>query len=92
MFAYRSSERKRRQVYRSELNGQLPFNVLGMEEPVPELEFSTSGGKEDPAYSIDREDIEGQRTLLSSPCFSLSNQHAHRSHACLERHGAVCAE
>ncbi|KAG9125100.1 oligomeric, coiled-coil, peripheral membrane protein [Ceratobasidium sp. 392] len=50
-------ERKRRQIYRSEVHGQLPFDPRGMEEPAPALEISTSGGGEI-SISLERQDIE----------------------------------
>ncbi|CAE6418999.1 unnamed protein product, partial [Rhizoctonia solani] len=51
-----SHERKRRQVYRSEVHGQLPFDPRGMDEPAPTMEISTSGGEE-PPISMERHDI-----------------------------------
>ena len=51
-----SHERKRRQVYRSEVHGQLPFDPRGMEEPAPTLEISTSGGGEI-SIGLERQDI-----------------------------------
>jgi autophagy-related protein 11 len=54
-----SHERKRRQVYRSEVHGQLPFDPRGMDEPAPTMEISTSGGEE-PPISMERHDIAGK--------------------------------
>lgn len=54
-----SHERKRRQVYRSEVHGQLPFDPRGMDEPAPTLEISTSGGEE-LAIGVERQDIAGE--------------------------------
>ncbi|KAL1744863.1 hypothetical protein HDZ31DRAFT_63668 [Schizophyllum fasciatum] len=62
-----ASERKRRQVYRSEVHGQLPFDLRGMDDPVPAIDFSPSGST-DAAYSLEREDVEG--TLLSYSHYS----------------------
>ncbi|CAE6533282.1 unnamed protein product [Rhizoctonia solani] len=59
-----SHERKRRQVYRSEVHGQLPFDPRGMEEPAPTVEISTSGGEE-PAISMERHDITVFLDLIS---------------------------
>ena len=53
-----SSERKRRQAYRSEVHGQLPFSLKGMDDPVPSIDFSPSGSTES-VYSLEREDVEG---------------------------------
>ncbi|KAG8960562.1 oligomeric, coiled-coil, peripheral membrane protein [Tulasnella sp. 419] len=51
-----ANERKRRQVYRSEVHGQLPFEARGMDDPAPSLEINTSGSRE-PAFSISRDDL-----------------------------------
>lgn len=61
---YRTSERKRRQVYRSEVHGQLPFVARGMDEPTPSLEISTSGSA-DSVFSLGRHDVHGLFELLS---------------------------
>ncbi|KAG9313565.1 hypothetical protein JVU11DRAFT_5892 [Chiua virens] len=52
-----ANERKRRQVYRGEVHGQLPFDTRGMDDPVPTIDFSPSGSK-DWAYSLEREDVD----------------------------------
>ncbi|KAF8137319.1 putative peripheral membrane protein [Boletus edulis] len=52
-----ANERKRRQVYRGDVHGQLPFDTRGMDDPVPTIDFSPSGGK-DSAYSLEREDVD----------------------------------
>lgn len=54
-----ANERKRRQVYRGEVHGQLPFDTRGMDDPVPTIDFSPYGGK-DSAYSLEREDVDGE--------------------------------
>lgn len=54
-----ANERKRRQVYRGEFHGLLPFDTRGMEDAVPTIDFSPSGGK-DLAYSLEREDVDGE--------------------------------
>ncbi|KAG8716039.1 oligomeric, coiled-coil, peripheral membrane protein [Ceratobasidium sp. 423] len=59
-----SHERKRRQVYRSEVHGQLPFEPRGMDEPAPTMEISTSGGEE-PAITMERHDIAVFLELIS---------------------------
>jgi autophagy-related protein 11 len=53
-----ASERKRRQVYRGEVHGQLPFDTKGMDQPVPTIDFSPSGST-DSVYSLERDDVEG---------------------------------
>lgn len=53
----RISERKRRQIYRSELHGQLPFDTRNMDEAVPAIDFSPSGST-DAVYSLERVDVD----------------------------------
>ena len=54
----RAAERKRRQVYRGEVHGQLPFDPKGMDDAVPSIDFSPSGGKDiDSPYTLERTDI-----------------------------------
>ena len=60
----RASERKRRQVYRGEVHGQLPFDTKGMDNPVPTVDFSPSGSM-DSAYSLERDDVEGYISKLT---------------------------
>ncbi|KIK99177.1 hypothetical protein PAXRUDRAFT_569510 [Paxillus rubicundulus Ve08.2h10] len=52
-----ANEKKRRQVYRGEVHGQLPFDARGMDDPVPTIDFSSSGSK-DSTYSLEREDVD----------------------------------
>ncbi|KAG1736138.1 putative peripheral membrane protein [Suillus paluster] len=59
-----ASERKRRQVYRGEVHGQLPFDTKGMDDAVPTIDFSPSGSKE-PSYSLNREDIDALLQVLN---------------------------
>ena len=57
-FLQRAAERKRRQVYRGEVHGQLPFDPRGMEDAVPSIDFSPSGGKDaDSLYTLERADV-----------------------------------
>ncbi|KAF8903289.1 hypothetical protein CPB84DRAFT_1814678 [Gymnopilus junonius] len=58
-----ASERKRRQVYRSEIHGQLPFETRGMDDPVPTVDFSPYGGM-DFVYSFERSDVDALLQLL----------------------------
>ncbi|KAK0494510.1 putative peripheral membrane protein [Armillaria luteobubalina] len=58
-----ANERKRRQVYRGEVHGQLPFETRGMDDPVPTIDFSPSGSS-DAAYSIERSDVDGLLRVL----------------------------
>ncbi|KAH7887046.1 putative peripheral membrane protein [Phlebopus sp. FC_14] len=57
-----ASERKRRQVYRGEVHGQLPFETRGMDDPVPLIDFSPSGSK-DFVYTLERTDVDGKWAL-----------------------------
>ncbi|KAI0277952.1 hypothetical protein BGY98DRAFT_976913 [Russula aff. rugulosa BPL654] len=60
-----AAERKRRQVYRGEVHGQLPFDPKGMEDAVPSIDFSTSGGKDaDSVYNLERTDVSGLLRIL----------------------------
>lgn len=54
----RAAERKRRQVYRGEMHGQLPFDIKGMDDAVPTIDF-TPNRVEDPPYSLERTDVDG---------------------------------
>ena len=57
-FLSRGVERKRRQVYRGEVHGQLPFDPKGMDDVVPSIDFSPSGGRDtDSPYTLERVDI-----------------------------------
>ncbi|KAF4618429.1 hypothetical protein D9613_010150 [Agrocybe pediades] len=68
-----ASERKRRQVYRGEVHGQLPFETKGMDDPVPTIDFSPTGGT-DFVYSFERADVEELfRVLEDLEKYSLSN-------------------
>ncbi|KAJ7670582.1 putative peripheral membrane protein [Mycena polygramma] len=58
-----ASERKRRQVHRGEVHGQLPFETRGMDDPVPTIDFSPSGNL-DASYSLEREDVDGLLLVL----------------------------
>ena len=59
-FPPRAAERKRRQVYRGEVHGQLPFDPKGMEDAVPSIDFSPSGGKDtDSVYTLELTDVSG---------------------------------
>jgi hypothetical protein len=54
----RAAERKRRQVYRGEVHGQLPFDPKGMDDAVPLIDFSPSGGRDaDSPYTLERIDV-----------------------------------
>ncbi|TFY80935.1 hypothetical protein EWM64_g3076 [Hericium alpestre] len=54
-----SSERKRRQLYRGEIDGQIPWDISGMKDPVPSIDFSPTGGNElDDVYSLERSDVD----------------------------------
>ncbi|KAH9998573.1 hypothetical protein BJV77DRAFT_1156392 [Russula vinacea] len=60
-----AAERKRRQVYRGEVHGQLPFDPKGMEDAVPSIDFSPSGGKDaDSLYTMERTDVSSLLRIL----------------------------
>ncbi|KAI0754446.1 hypothetical protein C8Q80DRAFT_1350248 [Daedaleopsis nitida] len=52
-----SNERKRRQAYRNEVQGELPFEVKGLDDAVPNIDFSPSGSN-DSQYSVERVDVD----------------------------------
>ncbi|KAJ7231272.1 putative peripheral membrane protein [Mycena haematopus] len=58
-----ASERKRRQVHRGEVHGQLPFETRGMDDAIPTIDFSPSGNL-DASYSLEREDVDGLLRVL----------------------------
>ncbi|KAI9065323.1 hypothetical protein FKP32DRAFT_1590816 [Trametes sanguinea] len=58
-----SNERKRRQAYRNEVQGELPFDVKGLDEPVPNIDFSPQGSTDFP-YSLERSDIDDFLQML----------------------------
>ena len=57
-FFTRAAESKHREEYRGEVHGQLVFDVKGMEDAVPSIDFSLSGGKDtDSLYALERTDV-----------------------------------
>ena len=61
----RAAERNRRQAFRGEVHGRLPFDLIGMHDTVPSLNLSLSGGRDtDSPYSLERSDI---KSAYSSP-------------------------
>lgn len=56
--SHRANERKRRQVYRSEVLSQLPFDIRGMDDAVPTIDFSPAGGS-NLDYTLERADVQG---------------------------------
>ncbi|TFK67866.1 hypothetical protein BDN72DRAFT_73954 [Pluteus cervinus] len=58
-----AGEKKRRQVYRGELGGQLPFETRGLDDPVPMFDYTSPGNTEVP-YSMDRKDIDALLRVL----------------------------
>ncbi|KAI0763422.1 hypothetical protein BD413DRAFT_606619 [Trametes elegans] len=58
-----SNERKRRQAYKNEVQGELPFAVKGLDDPVPSIDFSPKGGV-DSSYSLERMDIDDFLRML----------------------------
>jgi autophagy-related protein 11 len=59
---YRTAERKRRQVYRGEIHGQLPFDAKGMDDSVPTIDFSPVGPTDTP-YTLERSDVDGKAVI-----------------------------
>ena len=83
-FLSRGVERKRRQVYRGEVHGQLPFDPKGMDDAVPSIDFSPSGGRDtDSLYTLERADISSAWRItallrISDWSFSLSTRSSTR--------------
>ncbi|KAL5523199.1 ATG11 [Sanghuangporus sanghuang] len=61
-----SAERRRRQIYRGEVHDQLPFEVRGLDDSVPTIDFSPSGGKDNDAdpFPLERAEVEAFMQLL----------------------------
>ncbi|EJC97791.1 uncharacterized protein FOMMEDRAFT_171549 [Fomitiporia mediterranea MF3/22] len=73
-----AAERRRRQVYSAEVQRQLPFETRGLDDSVPSIDFSPSGGKDldsEQGYSLERSDVDAfiqviddlQRNLQADP-------------------------
>ena len=60
LLEFRANEKKRRQVYRGEVHGLLPFEIRGMDDPVPTIDFSPTGSS-DSVYSFERADVDGKQ-------------------------------
>ncbi|GBE88766.1 hypothetical protein BKA93DRAFT_774471 [Sparassis latifolia] len=60
-----ANERKRRQAYRGEVHGQLPFEAHGMDDPVPSIDFSPTASP-DSFYSLERADIDDLIRMLDA--------------------------
>ncbi|THH32812.1 hypothetical protein EUX98_g1391 [Antrodiella citrinella] len=58
-----ANERKRRQFYRGEVHGQLPFEAKGMDDQVPAVDFTPKAPAESP-YSLDRSDVDALMHVL----------------------------
>lgn len=63
-----SAERRRRQIYRGDVHGQLPFDARGLDDSVPSIDFSPSGGRdmdEDQEYALERTDVDAFMQILN---------------------------
>ena len=45
-------------MYRGEMHGQLPFDIKGMDDAVPTIDFTPNRAM-DPPYSLERVDVDG---------------------------------
>ncbi|PWN47629.1 hypothetical protein IE53DRAFT_238653 [Violaceomyces palustris] len=61
-----AAERKRRQEYRSDVVGQLPWEVKGMDEAAPSLEITTTRTGGEGVAEVDREDLDLLFKLLDA--------------------------
>ena len=61
-----AAETERRQAFRDEIVGQLPFDLIGMNETLPSVKISISAGQEDSDshWTLERHDISGLYTLM----------------------------
>ena len=60
----RGAERERRQAFHGEVHGQLPFDLIGMQDGVPSINIPLSGGRDtDSPYTLERSDIKGMCRL-----------------------------
>ena len=59
----RAGEKKRRQIYRGDVQGLMPFDVRGMDDAIPAVEI-TSILPPDNNFTIGRADIEGMPLTL----------------------------
>ncbi|KAH8103090.1 putative peripheral membrane protein [Cristinia sonorae] len=57
MSKFSAAERKRRQLYRGEVHGQLPFEPKGLDDQVPSIDFTPMRVPEAP-YSLERSDVD----------------------------------
>ncbi|KZT23676.1 hypothetical protein NEOLEDRAFT_1136168 [Neolentinus lepideus HHB14362 ss-1] len=57
MAKFSANERKQRQMYKADIQGQLPFDIRGLDDPVPQIDFSPSGSTDSP-FTFERSDIE----------------------------------
>jgi autophagy-related protein 11 len=73
-----ANERRRRQTYRSEVHGQLPFDIKGMDDAVPTVDFSPSSGPESP-YALERTDVEDLLRMLDDTLARSTEPNAKRS-------------
>jgi len=64
MARFSAIERKRRQVYRSEVQGQLPFETRGFDDPVPNLDINTNAADLAPGYEVARIDVHAYMSLV----------------------------
>ena len=58
--ARRNTEKKRRQIHRGEFHGQLPFDLKGMDDAVPSIDFTPMGSSEGSTYNLQRPDVDGK--------------------------------
>ncbi|KAH9168260.1 hypothetical protein EDB89DRAFT_1909432 [Lactarius sanguifluus] len=52
-----AAETERRQAFRDEILGQLPFDLIGMNEALPSVEISVSGGETNNHHTLERHNI-----------------------------------
>jgi hypothetical protein len=61
-----AAETERRQTFRCEILGQLPFDLIGMDETLSSVEISVSGGEgTNGHYALEKHDISGTYPISS---------------------------
>ncbi|KAI9455244.1 autophagy-related protein 11-domain-containing protein [Lactarius psammicola] len=72
-----AAETKRRQAFRDEILGQLPFDLIGIDETLPSVEISASGGEDtNNHYTLEKHDISELLRVLEDSHRALNDNEA----------------
>jgi hypothetical protein len=69
----------------------LPFETLGMDDPVPTVDFSPTGNTE-AVYSFERSDVDGKYSTPLLYCPSLKNSYHYRPTSRVDGTGGLCTD